>query len=87
MLTYEEAKQVLGPVDDSVIADVVKTGATREELVEALAWIGGDDVLIGEGRSPPKGVVAALVDILAPADEDEPSVGGPASTPSGPMFE
>ncbi len=81
MLSYDEAKEVLGPVDDTVIADVVRVGATREELAEALAWIGSDDMLMREGKPPPSGRVATLVEILE-ADQLEDDGAGPGADAS-----
>ncbi|MDP9757168.1 UNVERIFIED_ORG: hypothetical protein QE446_005092 [Rhizobium sp. SORGH_AS260] len=61
---------ILGPVDETLVADVIATGATQAELSEAVAWINNDEALIGEGRRLPAGRVAALVDLLT-ADEEE----------------
>jgi hypothetical protein len=79
MMTYDEVKEVLGPVDDALVTEIVRLGATRAELVEALAWISSDDALVENHRSPPKGNVAALAELLE-ADEDDapvPSAAGP----------
>ncbi len=81
MLSYEEAKQVLGPVDDTIVADVIRTGASREELVEALAWIGSDDALMRAGRRQPSGTVASLVEILTADEEDVDEPGAAATGP------
>ncbi len=34
-LTREDVRAVLGPVDDILVAEILKTGASREELAEA----------------------------------------------------
>jgi hypothetical protein len=70
-LTREDVKSVLGPVDEIMVADVLATQATLEELSQAWAWLNSDEALIGQGRSLPTGRVAELVDLLAPV-EDEP---------------
>jgi hypothetical protein len=49
-LTREEVVDALGRTDDLVIAEIIATGATREELVEAQAWIANDDPLLASGR-------------------------------------
>lgn len=70
-LTREDILSVVGPVDETVIADVIATGATLGELSEAWAWATNDEALISEGRPPPTGRAAQLVDILADQDEDD----------------
>lgn len=70
-MTRDDIISVLGPVDEAVIADIVSTGATIEELREAFAWIGADEALVNEGRQLPTARVAALIELLeAPDDED-----------------
>ena len=71
MLTYSDVKDVLGPVDDSLAAELAATGATRDELAEAWAWVNSDEALISEGRHLPTGRVAALADILSPGEDEE----------------
>jgi hypothetical protein len=68
--TSDDVIAILGPVDETLVAEVIATGATRAELAEALAWASNDEALIGEGRRLPGGRVAALVDLLS-ADEEE----------------
>ena len=73
-LTFEEITAVLGPVDVDVAAAIVATDASVAELEEAWAWLQDDEAFITEGRPPPKGKVAQLIEILSPpADEDLPS--------------
>lgn len=69
-ITSDDVIAILGPVDETLVAEVIATGATRAELAEALAWASNDEALIGEGRRLPGGRVAALVDLLS-ADEEE----------------
>jgi hypothetical protein len=64
MLTYADVREVLGPIDDDVAAEIVRMEATREELVEALAWTASDEALVNDMRPPPSGTVAALVELL-----------------------
>mgnify|MGYP003147460399 CR=1 FL=1 len=70
MLTYSDVEDVLGPVDDELAAELVATGATRDELAEAWAWVNNDEALISDGRPLPTGRLAALVDILTPDDPE-----------------
>ena len=70
-LTRDDVVAVLGPVDDSTIAEIVATGASRSELAEAWAWINSEEALIAAGHPVPSGRVAALVDLLEPDDDEE----------------
>jgi len=76
MLTKDAIARVLGPVDEDLAAQLVGTGATEAELLEAHAWLISDEALINEGQHLPTGRVAELIDILrvldaAAAGEDE----------------
>lgn len=70
-LTREEILSVLGPADDSMIADLIATGASFGESREAWAWLQNDEALMGEGRPLPGSRVAALIDILDQDDLEE----------------
>jgi hypothetical protein len=70
-LTREDVIAVLGTVDEAVIARVVATEATLEELTLASAWLSNDEPLMGEGRPLPSGRVAQLVDLLSPREEED----------------
>jgi hypothetical protein len=69
-MTRQDIVAILGPVEDTLVTEVIATGATPVELAEAWAWINSDEALMGDGRALPAGRVAALVDLLS-ADEDE----------------
>lgn len=74
-LTREDVVAVLGPVDDSLVAEILGTGASPEELAEAYAWFTNDEALMNAGRPLASTRVGRLIDILEAAeeDEDEPS--------------
>lgn len=69
-MTADDVIAVLGPADETLVAEVIATGATQAELAEAFAWANNDEALMGEGRRLPTGRVGALVDLLA-SDEEE----------------
>ena len=69
-MASEDVVSVLGPVDETLIAEVIATGASFDELREAWAWLNGDEALMNEGRPLPGTRVAALIDLLE-VDEDE----------------
>lgn len=69
-MTSDDVIAVLGPVDETLVAEIIATGATQAELAEALAWATNDEVLIGDLRPLPTGKTAILVDLLV-SDEEE----------------
>jgi hypothetical protein len=52
-MTREDVTSVLGPVDETLIGEVIASGASLEELSEAWAWLSGDEALMSEGRPLP----------------------------------
>jgi hypothetical protein len=71
-LTTEDVTAILGPVDGTLIAEIVLTDASRDELARAWAWLNSEDALINAGQPPPSGKVAELIDLLSDQAEDEP---------------
>jgi hypothetical protein len=69
-MTVNEIVAVLGPVDETLIADILKTGATAQELSLAWTWIHADEALINQGRASPSGRAAELVGILESIERD-----------------
>jgi hypothetical protein len=70
-LTRADVQSVLGPSDDAVIAEIVATGTSLQELEQAWAWVNSEEALINEGRSLPIGRIAELIEILATQDIGE----------------
>jgi hypothetical protein len=70
-LTPKDVVALLGDPGDTVVADIIATGATAEELSEAHAWLANDEPLMNAGRPLPGGRVARLVDIMAAINEEE----------------
>jgi hypothetical protein len=70
-LTRKDVTEMFGELEDVVIAKVIATGATSEELAQAHAWLANDEPLMNAGRSLPSGRVARLVDIIAAINEEE----------------
>jgi hypothetical protein len=70
-LTRKDVTEMFGELEDVVIAKVIATGATSEELAEARAWLANDEPLMNAGRSLPSGRVARVVDIIAAINEEE----------------
>jgi len=81
-LTRDDIIKAAGSVDDVTVAQMIATGATANELSEALAWIANDEPLLNAGRPLATGRVRELVDILAdiePSEEDDDGQAGPVS--------
>jgi len=74
-LTRDQITEICGRLDDMRMADIIATGATPAELMEARTWLGSDDYLGAALRRTPGPRVSRLVEILK-ADEtaewDEP---------------
>ena len=69
-LTRDEVRKVLGPVDDTVVAQIVATGASQDELAEANGWLTADEALINAGHALPSGRIGQLVEMLQAVERD-----------------
>lgn len=69
-LTRDKVVEIVGQADDDVIAEVIATGASEKELLEAWTWLAGHDAVEEPRPHQPKGRVGRLCDILS-ADEPE----------------
>jgi len=63
-LTRDDVLSVIGPADEILVTAIIATEVTTEELAQAWAWVNNDEALINEGRAPPSGRTAELVEIL-----------------------
>lgn len=70
-LTRKDVIATLGLLDDSVVAEIIATGATREELAQAHAWLANDEALINSGMPMPTGRMADIIDIVAAQEQEE----------------
>jgi hypothetical protein len=60
-LTRKDVIQTIGDVDDVIVADIIATGATAQELSEAQSWVINDEALLNTGRPLPTGRIGQLV--------------------------
>lgn len=70
-ITRDDAIKAIGAADDFVIAQIIGTGATIDELAEARAWMANDEPLMNAGKPLPSGRVGELVDILSELEDNE----------------
>jgi len=84
-VTRDDITKAISSADDVTIAQIIGTGATVDELAEALAWIANDEPMMNAGRPLATGRVRELVDILAELepDDDEDGQGAPAAVSQG----
>mgnify|MGYP001821840403 CR=1 FL=1 len=68
VLTAEAVQKIAGQLDNGRIIEILKTGANEAELVEALEWLHGDDVMAKQRHHSPESRVALLRDILGRDD-------------------
>jgi hypothetical protein len=69
-MVRKDVVSVLGPVDETLIAEIIATGASFDDLREAWAWLNGDEALMSEGRPLPGTRIAALIDLLEPQEDE-----------------
>ncbi len=69
-LTREQVIEICGRLDDFRIANIIGTGATAAELMEARTWLASDDYMAAALKRSANGRVARLVELLR-ADEPE----------------
>ncbi len=63
-LTHEQINGVVGDIDDMRAAEIIATGATIEELEEAVAWAARESDVMGDLRLRGSPVVGKVYDLL-----------------------
>ncbi|HEX3538395.1 MAG TPA: hypothetical protein VHU15_16680 [Stellaceae bacterium] len=69
--TASEVIAIVGRLDDAIVARIIATGATTDEVLEAFTWAQADDQIgteLGHGRH---GTVGEVYDILTSIDPDD----------------
>ncbi len=71
-MTHEEVIIIIGRgrLDDHVIAEIIATGASTAELIEALNWAVQGDAWGADTRRAMSGRVSTVYELLTAADED-----------------
>lgn len=63
-LTHAQIAEIVGDIDDAMAAAIIATGATFEELEEAVAWAAGESDVMGDLRLRASAVVGEVYDLL-----------------------
>jgi hypothetical protein len=63
-LTADAVRKIAGRLDEGRIIEILKTGASEAELVEAFEWLYSDDALAKSRHHAPDSRIALLRDIL-----------------------
>jgi len=67
-LTAGAVRRIAGPMDETRILEIINTGASEAELVEALEWLHADDAIARQVKHQPSARVSDLRDILSRHD-------------------
>jgi hypothetical protein len=62
--TASDVVQIVGPIDDKVIARVIATGATAEEVTEAHTWLSSQDYFRRAAHDAAQGRIARVYHLL-----------------------
>jgi hypothetical protein len=76
-MKMEDIVTILGPTDEALIADIIRSGASADELAQAWAWVNADEALINDGRPLPSGRIAELVALLDPQEDEHGETNAP----------
>jgi hypothetical protein len=69
--TVAEIRRMVGDVDDSVVSNIIRTGASAAEVLQAVQLIRGGGALEDEAGHEPHGVVKAVYEILEAEGEEQ----------------
>ena len=83
-IARDDVIKAIGAVDDATVAQIIGTGATVDELAEALAWMASDEPRMNSARPLATGRVRRLVDILAELETDDDDDGRDGGISAGP---
>lgn len=69
--TAAEIIDIAGPIEDSVVLEILDTGATPAEVLEAYTWANADDQIGTELDHGPRGAVVRVYEILQREQPEE----------------
>jgi hypothetical protein len=73
----EEVRRLAGPLNDDAVAEILRVGASREELEIAARYAQGDGDLLDRAGHPLSGRAAQLYEILRDEEADEEDFAAP----------
>ncbi len=62
---------ILGPLEDALLMEILETGATAAEVLEAFTWMNADDQIGTELGRGPRGAVIRVYEILKREEPEE----------------
>jgi 3-deoxy-D-manno-octulosonate 8-phosphate phosphatase KdsC-like HAD superfamily phosphatase len=62
--TMSEIVEIVGPLDDAVLLEILQSGATAAEVLEAFTWVNANDQIGTETEHGPRGAVLRVCEIL-----------------------
>lgn len=66
--TAAEIREILGPVDEALLAELARLGATSGEVLEAFTRLSGDESAVNLSRGGLSARVAAVMRVLEAAE-------------------
>ena len=70
-LTRQQVTDLLGRFDDLNLAEIIATGATPAEILEAKRWLAGEVRTLGDHQPLRPAVVTRLYDILRSEEPED----------------
>jgi hypothetical protein len=62
--TAKEIRDLVGELDDTLLLEIQAVGASRDEIGEAVGWMGSDDYLHRKLKHSAHGRVAQVIELL-----------------------
>lgn len=62
--TGGDIREILGQVDSDLVSDILRTGASRNEIMQACEWIDDDDYMGAELQRVMHSKIQSVYDIL-----------------------
>ena len=63
-LTRDQVVTTLGRIDDVAVAEIIASGASMPELLEAKRWVAGDQRTLGDDMRLRPAVVSKVCELL-----------------------
>lgn len=70
-LTYDEVTAIVGPQDQEVVAQIIATGASAADVLEAFMFFDAEDSVGPDPQHHASGNVARVYAILAATQDDD----------------